>query len=118
MNQQIHPHEIIADFVNKYESQIKPYLERGEISEGLKASIMENHMRYEIIDKLSAKPNSTAKDYHRLALNFLLGLTKDLGKDSPNIFNYVVERIEAQVKGLDTILKNDPNYKLNRKELR
>ena len=118
MAEQIHPHEIMADFVNKYEAQIKPYLGKGEMPEGLKAIIMEHHMRYEIMEKLPTKPNSMAKAYHRLALNFLLGLTKNLEEYSSNIFNYSTGRIEAQVKELDTILKNDSNYKLYREELK
>ena len=118
MNEQIHPHAIMAGFVNDYELQIKPYLEKGEMPEGLKAIIMENYMRYEMINNLTIKPDSTAKAYHRLALNFLLELTKNLGECSSNIFDYVADRIDTQVKRLDILLEKDANYKLNRRILK
>lgn len=71
-NPTIHPNGDIANFVNNYESRIKPYLNRGKIPEGIRSIVMEHHMRYEIMDNLPIKPNGAAKAYHRLALNFLL----------------------------------------------
>ena len=114
--QTIHPHEIMADFVNKYESQIKPYLEKGEMPEGLRAIIMEHYMKYGVMEELSTKPDSKAKAYHHLALNFLGELTRSTL--ASHLFKFGFERVEAQVKELDTILKNDSNYKLYREELK
>ncbi|MBU4070273.1 MAG: hypothetical protein KJ646_04790 [Nanoarchaeota archaeon] len=117
-NPTIHPNGDIANFVNNYESRIKPYLNRGKIPEGIRSIVMEHHMRYEIMDNLPIKPNGAAKAYHRLALNFLLELTEGLGKCSQNLFDYVTERIDTQVKNLDAILADDSHYKSIRKELK
>ncbi len=113
---QIHPHEIMADFVNKYENLIKPALQKKKNLSNLGGLIIEQDLRYKEMENLTTFPDPKAKAYYRLAINFLGQLTmKTLTQD---IFNFSFERIEAQVKELDTILHEDPNYKLNRVKMK
>ncbi len=68
------------------------------------------------MESLTTQPNPKAQAYYRLAINFLGQLTmKTLTQD---VFKFGIERVEAQIKELDIILHEDPNYKLNREELK
>ncbi len=116
MEQTIHPHEMMADFVNKYESRIKPVLQKGKNINDLIGLIFEQDLRYKEMGSLTIQPNPKAQAHYRLAINFLGQLTmKTLTQD---LFKFGIERVEAQVKKLNTILHEDSHYKLYREESR
>ena len=113
MAEQIHPHEIMAGFVNDYENFIRPALQREKNLSDLGGLIIEHDLRYKIMESLTTQPNPKAQAHYRLAINFLGQLT--MTTPTPDIFKFGIERVEAQVKKLNTILHEDQNYKLNRK---
>ena len=110
--EEIHPHTIMAGFVNDYENLIRPALQREKNLNDLGGLIIEQDLKYKEMENLTTQPNPKAKAYHRLALNFLGQLT--ITTPTKDIIKFGMERVEAQVKELDTILHEDPNYKLNR----
>jgi hypothetical protein len=107
--ERIHPHEVMADFVNRYEKKIKPALEKGDIGEvkemQIYLSIADNIMYHNI---KSINPKAVLGTFIGIQLDMnSLAKTKSRGE----LFEELSASLERRATYIDFILNNDPHYK-------
>ncbi|MDD5192768.1 MAG: hypothetical protein PHH54_00965 [Candidatus Nanoarchaeia archaeon] len=103
------PQGIIADFVNKYESKIKPFLEKGDFNnEALRSSIIDVRTRFEYYEPNFIAENHRAHLRYVQAVNELNSLIK--GEVPQGEHPNFSRRLNKAVSELDFFLSEDAEY--------
>jgi len=125
MSERIHPHSLIADFVNDYEEIIMPSLEEGNLSSALAAAVgkaYECYLEFSVNDlKLIKQGAFTSYEQAVNILNVLSGQIDEIknivGKEEfdKGILKPTVRNINIEISKLDIILQGDNDYEDQRR---
>ena len=119
MIENIHPHEVMVDFVNKYDAFIKPNLEKGNLN-SVRHIIGDVVMRASIyFEDFSIIPLAKRGAYakYRIAITNLASLTRAENVDN-KLLEYTLDCADRYVEDLDLMLHDDPKYKEYREKLK
>ncbi|MBR9701561.1 hypothetical protein GOV13_01425 [Candidatus Pacearchaeota archaeon] len=104
-------YQIVAEFMNKYERSIKPYLEEGKLDE-IKFLIGEVCLRGRDVVEQDISPMEERGAYakYRMALTELMGLfsTEEM---TDELLELSFNSLERHAEDLDLILHKNPKYK-------
>jgi len=117
--EEIHPHEVMAEFVNKFENFIKPYLEKGDLNSVrhiIGDVVLRDLVYQEDPGFLSSKKGAYYSKY-KMAIQYLSGLVRAENVDKKTLQD-LVTCSGRLVADLDLILNKDPHYKLVRDEIK
>ena len=110
----MNPAIAIGDFVYKYESIIKPALEKRELK-GLDGIIMDVCMRGSIVEKISPlRWKKGSFERYKMALIYLNGQAEK-GSTNPKLLDLLITLIDKQVNELDIIMQSDESYERAKK---
>lgn len=108
---QIHPHRIIADFVNQYKQVIRPYLAEGKVDIALKSVIRNLFAYFERYDASSYKESVFGR--YRSALGVLNGIMGTDLQDSRVIRSFI-PNLDRLVEEMGFLLMEDDNFRSQR----
>ena len=103
----IHPHSIIAEFVNQYEMMIKPALEDGNLA-GASAVIGMAAMKYDIVENSLGQLKDGAYAPYRMAMIYLGGLLRN--EPSKPLLDDILMCADRQMAELQLIMQGDEIY--------
>jgi hypothetical protein len=109
----IHPHTIVAGFVNKYKDHIRPYLARGDL-DGIRFLIGDVCLRWADFEQMHQSSKKGVYARYRMAIQYIWGLFDE--KDvSASTLQTVIPLVDRRVEELEFILSEDEHYKAARR---
>jgi hypothetical protein len=110
-----HSYNIIADFMNSYESIIRPFLEHGDI-ETASPAIWDVYDRRKLIRKEECSPSAFVR--YIGAVISLNNLVEHQERHTPEILDFLTARIERDANELDMLLNKNKEYSAHREDFK